>query len=144
MTKPRFMEMVELLAGPMETPCWIWTLAPTHYGYGQLNYKGKKWKAHRVAHDLFIGAIPDGMQAHHICEVKLCCNPKHLKLLSLADHRRLHPCLDFGLVQSGKTHCPQGHEYTQENTMRFGPTRARRCRSCENARYRHLRAKVNA
>lgn len=32
-----------------------------------------------------------------------------------------------------KTHCPQGHEYTEENTYRFGPDgRYRMCKTCRN------------
>jgi len=33
-----------------------------------------------------------------------------------------------------KTHCPQGHEFTPENTYRVGG--ARRCRECNRARCR--------
>ena len=37
-----------------------------------------------------------------------------------------------------KTHCPQGHEYTEENTYRFGPEgRYRMCRTC---RGEHVKA----
>jgi hypothetical protein len=29
-----------------------------------------------------------------------------------------------------KTHCPRGHEYTPENTYRYGSSRKRHCRTC--------------
>jgi len=35
-------------------------------------------------------------------------------------------------VNAQKTHCPQGHEYTPENTMTFNGMRS--CRQCMNER----------
>lgn len=35
-----------------------------------------------------------------------------------------------------KTHCPQGHEYTEENTIYFGTKGHRRCRTCTKERER--------
>ena len=50
--------------------------------------------------------------------------------------RRTHG-IEEGNVNARKTHCPQGHEYTEENTYRFGPEgRYRMCRECRRA---HLR-----
>ena len=40
-------------------------------------------------------------------------------------------------ANASKTHCPQGHEYTEENTYRFGPDgRYRMCRECRKAHVR--------
>lgn len=54
------------------------------HGYGQ--YKVGSLKdgtrenvgAHRVACELAHGEIPPNMVAMHSCDVKRCCNPKHL------------------------------------------------------------------
>lgn len=49
----------------------------------------------------------------------------------------------LGALQRAKTHCPQGHEYTPENTYRFGPNNGRACKICAKARSneRHSRLK---
>lgn len=36
-----------------------------------------------------------------------------------------------GNWQREKTHCPRGHEYTEENTVRYPSQYARRCKTCE-------------
>lgn len=49
--------------------------------------------------------------------------------------------------QSRKTHCPQGHEYTEENTFWSGPNGTyRTCRTCQREhgrRYYHERKNKN-
>jgi hypothetical protein len=40
----------------------------------------------------------------------------------------------LGAMQRAKTHCPQGHEYTEENTYLIGPKNGRACKICCKAR----------
>lgn len=59
--------------------------------------------------------------------------------------RRTHG-IEEGHGQARKTHCSQGHEYTEENTYRFGPDgRHRQCKTCRAERvkesYRRHREK---
>jgi HNH endonuclease len=64
-----------------ESGCWLWCGA-TSEGYGSV------WLAdeHRTefAHRLFwqdrYGAIPDGKEIDHVCRVRRCVNPEHLRL----------------------------------------------------------------
>jgi DNA-binding XRE family transcriptional regulator len=58
--------------------CWKWKGQPNTNGYGVFSFRGNVYKAHRVAYFLANGRINDDMLVLHSCDVRLCCNPKHL------------------------------------------------------------------
>ena len=59
--------------------CWPWTRSCMKEGsYGRLILHGKQVVAHRVAYELAIGNIPNGMLVCHKCDNPPCCNPGHL------------------------------------------------------------------
>jgi hypothetical protein len=59
--------------------CWVWHGAIQSRGYGSFDYQGRRWSTHRLAYELLVGPIPDGLQVDHVCKVKRCCNPEHLE-----------------------------------------------------------------
>jgi hypothetical protein len=70
--------------GPGE--CWIWTGAVSR-GYGVVRYDRRVMKAHRVAILLETGSMPpENRQVCHRCDRKLCVNPAHLYVGSVADN----------------------------------------------------------
>lgn len=78
--------------------CWEWRGKLSHNGYGQLEHKGRSWRAHRLAYTLAKGKIPAGMMVLHSCDNRRCCNPKHLRIGTAKDNwqdaierNRLHP-----------------------------------------------------
>jgi len=108
--------------------CWLWTGALGLHGYGRFKVSGAiGLPAHRVVYEAFREPIPDGHVLHHVCERKLCVNPDHLQVMSATEHN--------ALTQRAKTHCPHGHEYTPENTIRWADGK-RRCKACDRARNR--------
>jgi hypothetical protein len=128
-----------------ETGCWIWTgsvnRAKSKKGLPTKNaYPGDVWltsrhrkRAHRLMCLAYNGPIPDGYEVDHLCRVTLCVNPDHLEAVTPAENMRRR----FVLI----THCPEGHEYTPENTIlqiiRSGRGNlTRHCRECERARHR--------
>lgn len=67
------------MGGPDD--CWLWCRGKSKAGYGALSDgKGSSTYAHRVAYSLIHGPIPAGMHVLHSCDVRLCCNPNHLRL----------------------------------------------------------------
>jgi hypothetical protein len=76
--------------------CWSWQKGTHDSGYGRfwLGFDPKEpdrkiWAySHRVAFEHWIGILPPGYVADHICEHKTCCNPDHLWPLSGPDNTR--------------------------------------------------------
>lgn len=58
--------------------CWIWTGNIDARGYGRVHKDNRRQRAHRVAYELSIGEIPEGLLACHSCDNKRCVNPSHI------------------------------------------------------------------
>jgi hypothetical protein len=135
---PIFSRTFWLRIRPTPTGCWLWRgHSRKGDGYGRVMYRGRQVFAHRVAFRLAIGPIPADRQLDHLCRVRNCMNPEHLEGVTHAENiaRGL-----TGIHQRNKTHCPQGHAYTSENTYWIARSQARkvgrhtymvrRCRRC--------------
>jgi len=99
--------------------CWIWTSYITEKGYGRITLKNnKKVYVHRHVYELTNGLIPEELELDHLCRVRNCCNPNHLRLVTSKENSTAAGSQVFfnGKEHSAKTHCPQGHIYNQENT----------------------------
>jgi hypothetical protein len=120
--------------------CILWSGPTTPQGYGR---SSRLVLAHREAWESTHGPIAAGMVIHHRCESKLCVNVDHLACLTHTEHNRLHDnAATWHQRQRSKTHCPQGHPYSSDNTMvKRGK---RHCRTCERARFRAWYAKRKA
>lgn len=73
----RFMRLVEI--GPERGDCWLWRgNLVRRYGHFSLSAV-KTVKAHRWIYERIVGAIPEGHQIRHKCDVPACVNPDHLE-----------------------------------------------------------------
>lgn len=103
--------------------CWEWR-GQLHRGYGYFRHGGSNRRAHRVAYELLVGEVPVGLVLDHLCCNTRCVNPKHLEPVTQ------HENVLRALPAAARTHCPNGHEFTPENTRYNPASRGRLCREC--------------
>jgi hypothetical protein len=126
-----------------EWGCDIWTGAKNN-GYGRINGQrvdgkaGVQYRAHVLAWEWKNGSVPEGLELDHYrfpgaCIGPSCCNPDHVRPVTHAENslRSSSP----PALNSQKTHCPKGHEYTEENTYRKPSTNYRECCICIRERW---------
>lgn len=126
-----------------EHECWVWEGATTQAGYGSFTVRpGKSARAHRFAYELQHGPIPIGLEIDHLCRNRGCVNPRHMEVVTRSENiRRSLPFnVTLGEHNAAKTHCPQGHPYSDENTYRYEGRRfCRKCRREAKARWQERR-----
>ena len=140
-------EVIDLYSVRAPSGCLIWTRPPCDTGYGQVSWKGKPVKAHQLAWFAEHGTFPPRrMTIDHTCHNeaaergecdggsgcphRLCVNIDHLRVISNGENSAASPNT-VTAINAAKTHCVNGHEFTEANTYHqpSHPTR-RRCRTC--------------
>jgi hypothetical protein len=118
--------------------CWQWVGSLAGHGYGTLQRLHRPGRptvmAHRMAYELLVGPIPDGLQIDHLCRNRGCVNPRHLEVVTQQENIRRG--VGASARNARKTHCPQGHPLSGDN-LYVSPAGWRQCRIC---RRQHAKA----
>lgn len=127
--------------------CWIYTGSIIHNGYGTIGVPHRQRRlVHRIAYESLVGPIPEGLDLDHLCRVRSCCNPLHLEPVTRKENARRGIGMGAwkAAFQRAKTHCPQGHPYSVENTRHYRNERSciECCRKHSRESARRLRAKM--
>ena len=127
---PRFWSKVGIGA---PNKCWPWTASKNSNGYGSFWMNGHLKKAHRVAYELVIGPIPEGLEIDHLCREHACVNTSHLEPVTHRENglRGLSPYAK----NARKTHCKRGHPFNEANTRIRVDNGTRWCHECNRLRH---------
>lgn len=83
--------------------CWLCQLKPATGGYCRTDCGSRRNVAvHRLMYEYFKGPIPEGLDLLHSCDVRVCCNPDHLRPGNALDNSR--DAVERGRVRSGERH----------------------------------------
>jgi HNH endonuclease len=126
----RFLAKVEITT----EGCWQWNAATNNQGYGHFRYKSSTCQAHRISYTFFVGQIPDGAVIDHLCRNRSCVNPSHLEPVT----QRVNVLRGVGeaAIHAAKTHCKNGHPFSEENTRHYGTWRV--CLACKEKMNRRI------
>ncbi|WP_162854385.1 HNH endonuclease signature motif containing protein [Verrucosispora sp. SN26_14.1] len=143
-----FIAQVDTTGGP--DACWTWRGHKNDDGYGRFGKQSEG--AHRVAYELMVRAVPDGLTVDHqchnadttcpggtTCAHRLCVNPAHLEAVTQRENLLRSPHT-MPHHNAAKTHCPRGHRYTPENTYSRRTAKGYARRECKTCRRERLAA----
>jgi HNH endonuclease len=116
--------------------CWLWTGMLNSNGYGLVKHDGRRLMVHRVAYELRIGSIPDGLYLDHLCRDRACCNPSHLE--PVTNGTNVLRGVGYAARNARKTQCVNGHPLSGKNLLLSNGVRV--CRTCKRAASRRHRA----
>jgi HNH endonuclease len=120
----RFLEKIRV----DDRGCWRWIGCKSHIGYGQFRVDARRRtrselsSPHRFAYEYFVGPIPEGCEIDHLCHVRDCANPLHLRAVTHQENQ----------ASLRKAKCKHGHLMTLENSG-YTPQLHRYCKACRHA-----------
>lgn len=112
--------------------CWEWVGIKGATGYGSYN----KVRAHRFILQVALERPLGNLFACHHCDNPSCVNPDHLFAGTHTDNMR--DMLSKGRnLNASKTHCRNGHLYTEETTAPRKSRVGRVCLICQRNHHKH-------
>lgn len=118
--------------------CWLWTGYVDPAGYARFSTPGE-CRAHRWSYKEFVGPIPTGKVLDHVCRVRHCVRPDHLRAVTSAENTRAAGSQAPAKLLREAEKCKWGHPWTEQNTA-YNKRGYRRCRACGADKGRAQRA----
>lgn len=125
--------------------CWLWTSAgigDSKNPYGGVTWNHVRCVAHRVAYELLVGPVPEGLVLDHLCRVKRCVNPDHLEPVT----NRENILRGYGITarEARRAECVNGHSLADAYRRNTGYRRCRVCCADQQRAHRARRAERRA
>ena len=114
-----------------ETGCVLWTGSINHGGYGIVRrgpWLRSGMMAHRIAVYLSGRDVPEGMVVDHMCRVRRCVNPEHLRVVTRGQNV-LENSLSPAAIRKAMKVCPKCELPFDKRR----PDGTRRCSGCDAA-----------
>lgn len=99
--------------------CWLW-VGKIDDGYGRFSIKTTLYLVHRLIVASLVGPVDPDMVIDHICKVRNCCNPAHLRQVTKSENSKKHR------TKIDPTLCVNGHPlFTEEAQVHISDRRTR-------------------
>lgn len=89
--------------------CWYWLGGKNAQGYGNVSVGGTTRRAHRVAYEILVGSIPEGLVVDHLCRNPSCVNPDHLEPVTPRENTLRGRAPELLRQMARKEFCKRGH-----------------------------------
>jgi HNH endonuclease len=125
----------------LQDECWEWLAYRNPAGYGMIGSggdTGRPFLAHRVAYELLVGSIPEGLQIDHLCRNRGCVNPAHMETVTLVENVMRGG--GISAQSARKTHCKHGHPFAPGNFY-TPPSGGRKCLTCSRENCKRYKAR---
>lgn len=106
-------------------------------GYPFIVFAGKRVRAHRIAYEVGVGPIPEGLTIDHLCKVRACINVAHLEPVTAVINAMRGNSVPA--QRARMTACQHGHPFDEANTL-VNKKGHRICRHCCRDKERRRRA----
>lgn len=116
--------------------CWLWAAAMFPNGYGAFG-AGHERYAHRYSWFIFRGEIPAGLEIDHLCRIRSCVNPDHLRVVTHRENALAPGALSPAAQNARKTHCLRGHDLARHVSK--APSRTSHGRTCATCLKTYMR-----
>lgn len=140
----KFTSFVSKIDSSGAPACWLWKGNIGKNGYGYFKYgtdvMGTRQHvlAHRFSYNMFRGEIKKTLTIDHLCRVRSCVNPTHLRVVTIQEN--VSESYWVGNFKRG-VFCKKGHPLIGK-TVKTKKNGIRYCTICakEYAKKRYLRA----